>query len=299
MQPNTLFLELTAVFPHTLALSMWQTFAVGHGDINAAVPELWQAAADAFAAEKNWDMLDLSSPAGLACFTRVALDEVVPEDMALTYFNAGSPAWSEVPVAALPSLLFLQNYLQLAYALKTNSMATCKRGAAEVIALNMAKFKQHSPPASASNASAATCSGHTQALRSALLLLKLLSAVASIKVENDSVDGAIKAIWTAIGYIADHNISKQAAKFSWQPQTRAEAEARPEGTLSRMLIQLVLPVIKPLLKTDTEAAYQCICCACKLIMGLMPKTNPALCHLVASEIVSEGDILPCSFLLLL
>ena len=219
--------------------------------------------------------------------------------MALSYFNTGAPVWSEVPVAALPSLLFLQNYLQLAYADKTNSMDTCKRRAAEVIALNMAKIKQHSPPEPASNASAAACSGHTQALRSALLLLKLLSAVASIKVENDNVDGAIKAIWTAIAYIADHNISKQAAKLSWQPQTRLEAEARPEGTLSRMLIQLVLPVIKPLLKTDTEAAYQCICCACKLIMGLMPKTNPALCHLVASEIVSEGDILPCSFLLLL
>ncbi len=41
------------MFPYTLALSMWQTFAVGHGDINTAVPELWQAAADAFAADKN------------------------------------------------------------------------------------------------------------------------------------------------------------------------------------------------------------------------------------------------------
>ena len=204
-----------------------------------------------------------------------------------------------MPVAALPSLLFLQNYLQLAYTHKTNSVETCERGAAEVIALNLAKFKQHSPPASGSNASAVSCSGHTRALRSALLLLKLLSVVASIKVENDNVDGAIKAMWTAIGYIADHNISKQAAKFRWQPQTRAEAEARPEGTLSRMLIQLVLPVIKQLLKTDTEAAYRCICCACKLIMGLMPTTNPALCCLVASEIVSEGDILPYTFLLLL
>ncbi len=252
---------------------MWQTFAVGHGDINAAVPELWQAAADAFVAEKNWDMLDLSSPAGLACFIRVAPGKVVPEDMALTYFNTGTPVWSKVPVAALPALLFLQTYLQLAYALKANSMKTCERGAAEVIALNMAKFKQPSPPASASNASAATCSGHTQALRSALLLLKLLSVVASIKVENDKVDAALSAIWTAIGFVADHKVSKQAAKLSWQPQTRAEAEARPEGTLSKMLIQLVLPVIKPLLKTDTEAAYQCIRCACKLIMGLLPKPN--------------------------
>ncbi|DBB16932.1 TPA: hypothetical protein ACH3X3_014045 [Trebouxia sp. C0006] len=53
VQPNTLFAKLTAMFPYTLALSMWQTFAVGHGDINTAVPELWQAAADAFAADKN------------------------------------------------------------------------------------------------------------------------------------------------------------------------------------------------------------------------------------------------------
>lgn len=243
-------------------------------------------------------MLDLSGPAGLACFAMVAPNEVVPEDMALKAFNLGSPVWSEVPVAALPPLLLLQNYLQLAYAHKANSVETCKHGAAEVTAANMAKFKQHSPPVSGSNASAATCSGHTRALRSALLLLKLVSALASIKVENDRVYAAIKAIWTAIGFIADHKISKQAAKSSWQPQTRAEAEARPEGILSRMLIQLVLPVIKPLLKTDTEAAYQCICCACKLIMGLLPTTKSALCHLVASEIVSEGDILPCRFLLL-
>ncbi len=277
---------------------MWQTFAVGHGEVDAAVPELWQAAAEALAANRNWDMLDLSSPAGLACFARVAPNEIVPEEMALKAFNLGSPVWSEVPVAALPPLLLLQNYLQLAYAHKTNSVEICERGAAEVIAENMAKFRQHSHPASASNASAATCSGHTQALRSALLFLKLVSALASIKVENDRVCAATKAIWTAIGFIADHKISKQAAKLSSQSQTRAQAEARPEGALSRMLIQLVLPVIKPLLKTDTEAAYQCICCACKLIMGLLPNTKPALCHLVASEIVSEGDILPCIFLLL-
>ncbi|DBA75491.1 TPA: hypothetical protein ACH3X1_010741 [Trebouxia sp. C0004] len=109
-------------------------------------------------------------------------------------------------------------------------METCKRGAAEVIAANMAKFKQHSPPASGSNASAATCSGHTKALRSALLLLKLVSALASTKVENDIAYTAIKAIWTAISFIAEHRVSKQAAKLSCQPQTRAEAEARPEGT---------------------------------------------------------------------
>ena len=118
------------------------------------------------------------------------------------------------------------------------------------------------------------------------------------QLENDNVYAAIKAIWTAVGFIADHKISQQAAKLSWQPQTKAEAETRPEGSLSRMLIQLVLPAIKPLLKTDTEAAYQCICCACELTMGLLPKTQPALCHLVASEILSKGDILPCSFLLL-
>ncbi len=274
---------------------MWQTFAVGHGEVDATVPELWQAAAEALAANRNWDMLDLSSPAGLACFARVAPNEIVPEDMALKAFNLGSPVWSEVPVAALPPLLLLQNYLQLAYAHKTHSVVICERGAAEVIAENMAKFKQHSHPVSEP---AATCSGHTRALRSALLLLKLVSALASFKVENDRVYAAIKAIWTAIGFIADHKISQQAAKLISQPQTRAEAEARPEGVLSRMLIQLVLPVIKLLLKTDTEAAYQCICCACKLIMGLMPKTKPALCHLVASEIVSKGDIWPCSFLLL-
>lgn len=162
----------------------------------------------------------------------------------------------------------------------------------------MAKFKQHSHPASGSNASAAICSGHSQALRSALLLLKLVSALASIKVENDTVYAAIKAIWTAIGFIADQKISKQAAKLSSHSQTRAEAEARPEGTLSKMLIQLVLPVIKPLLKTDTKSAYECICCACKLITSLLPRTKPALCQLVASEIVSEGDMLPCNFLLL-
>ena len=239
-------------------------------------------------------MLDLSSPAGLACFARVAPNEVVPEDMALKAFNLGSPVWSEVPVAALPPLLLLQNYLQLAYAHKTHSVVICERGAAEVIAENMAKFKQHSHPVSEP---AATCSGHTRALRSALLLLKLVSALASFKVENDRVYAAIKAIWTAIGFIADHKISQQAAQLISQPQTRAEAEARPEGVLSRMLIQHGLPVIKLLLKTDTEAAYQCICCACKLIMGLMPKTNPALCHLVASEIVSKGDIWPCCLLL--
>lgn len=129
-------------------------------------------------------------------------------------------------------------------------------------------------------------------------MLKLVSALASIKVENERVYAATKAIWTAIGFIADHRISKQAAKLNCQSQSRAEAEAKPEGILSRMLIQLVLPAIKPLLKTDTEAAYECICCACKLIMGLLPVSKPALCHLVASEIVSEGDVLPCSFLLL-
>ncbi len=122
------------MFPYTLALCMWQTFAAGHSDINAAVPELWQAAAEALAANRNWDMLDLSSPAGLACFTKVAPNEVVPEDMALKAFNTGSPVWSEVPVAALPSLLLLQNYLQLAHAHKANSVDTCKHGAAEVIA---------------------------------------------------------------------------------------------------------------------------------------------------------------------
>ena len=118
------------------------------------------------------------------------------------------------------------------------------------------------------------------------------------KSKNDKVDAAIKAIWTAIGFIADHRQSKQAAKLNCQSQSRAEAEAKPEGILSRMLIQLVQPAIKPLLKTDTGAAYECICCACKLIMGLLPVSKPALCHLVASEIVSEGDVLPCSFLLL-
>ncbi len=286
------------MFPYTLALCIRQTFAVGHGDVNAAVPELWQAAAEALAANRNWDMMDLSSPAGLACFARVAPNEVVPEDMALKAFNLGSPVWSEVPVAALPPLLLLQNYLQIAYAHKTNSVEICEHGAAEVIAENMAKFRQHSHPASASNASAATCSGHARALRSALLLLKLVSAVASIKVENDRVYAAIKAIWTAIGFIADHQVPKQAAKLACRSQTKAEAETRPEGILSRMLIQLVLPAIKPLLKTDTGAAYQCLCCACKLIIGLLPTSNPALCHLVASEIVSEGDVLPCSFLLL-
>ena len=105
---------------------MWQTFAVGHGDVDAAVPELWQAAAEALAATRSWDMLDLSSPPGLACFARLAPNEVVPEDMALKAFNLGSPVWTEVQVAALPPLLLLQNYLQLAYAHKANSMETCK-----------------------------------------------------------------------------------------------------------------------------------------------------------------------------
>ena len=249
------------------------------------MPAFWETAARILATPSNWSVLDLTSPSRLGCFVGLASTQAIPESIALTDFDPTSPAWPGVTRSARPVLLLVQNYLQAAKSILNGKDAAYKKAAVRVMSANMLRIKQATADP---DREMGECGALVQALRSALLLLKLVSLLSSLKVEDDQVHAAVHAMWAAIACVASDIISVQADLHPELSQSKAEAEAGPEGMLSVLLVQLLLPVMRPLLKTDTKAAYECICCANRLLRKLMPSSRPALAKVVASELVSKG-----------
>lgn len=66
-----------------------------------------------------------------------------------------------------------------------------------------------------------------------------------------------------------------------------------EQVLSLLLVPMVLPLMRQLLKDKSVLAAVHLGWACIILRNLMPSSMPSLSQAVASEIVSSGDVCLC------
>jgi len=285
-------LKLTAVFDYTLALCIWQSFTVGNVKIDVRQPIFWEAAAEVLATQVNWTMLKLNKPEVLSGFVALpaTATATAPEDIALSACGTGSP-WANVTDDARPALLMVHNFMQVARMRQVGiSQETCENVAVQVMTDNMNRIRLAKLGRVPQQAAVVSCGAYILCLRSALLLFKLVSILASPRIEDKQLQTGTVAVWSAIGTAA-LELRDQAKRHRQKKpiQHRAGEEEEEEGKLSELLVQMIVVVMRQTIKAESQLTVLTACLGCTLLEGLMPRSRPDLAKRVASEIVTPGE----------
>ena len=279
-------LRLTATFQHTLAICIWQSFPAH----DVGVMNFWQSAAVLLAEQANWFTLRLVNEKALANFIALGPADAAPEDLVLTDGEITTPGWAAVTTPARPVLLLVQGFLQMAMKDAGGQEAeACIKAAVKQMHSNMnqIRLRQDSTVPAGSKAAA-----HIKCLRAALVMLKVLQLLVSLRVRDTVLRMATTTLCTCIQSAtneASQRLCDQSNKFT-------AIEKQETQTLHLLLVQMVVPVIKQMLKVKSPLANAAHGWGCQMLTDLMPKDSPYLWQAVASKFTSSGAFSFCLYL---
>lgn len=190
---------LTASFDFTLGLCIWGCLTVCNSAIDGPAESLWSIGAQLLSSGTFWDLLLLNSPQELSKLIALPADTIVPEAFAATASDTYAPDWSAVDSSVYPLLLLMHAYMDAAPTFHPADSATCMANAMTTsIGKVMESFVTSHPTCASRILTAATPSGHIQRLRTANLLLKVVSTLSTIKAADSCLHGAKTSFCVAL-----------------------------------------------------------------------------------------------------
>ena len=205
----------------------------------------------------------------------------VPEELMLASSDKGSPGWSSIPMATKTMLLMVAFVMRSRFMHQDgHSIDTCMHLAVHDLSLKIEKIcsQQHTSTQSMTDRNK-PCSGLLRVIRSVFLLTKAARSVTSAKMQASSA-----AIWSAAA-ISSGDIAKLNSKISRQTSEEEDTELQ---TLTRLIVQSVIPTMKQLMMVKSSSASTVLECCCTIMLCLLIDGNQAVRYNAAVEISETG-----------
>ena len=148
--------------------------------------------------------------------------------------------------------------------------------------LKLSEISQQQTSMQSGQSPTPTSDGH-QALRRALLLVKAACLHTSLGVEVAGLH-----LWRAAESAAAASAADLAPLLSHSGQ--ADSDNTEAQSLTTLLVQLLVPTLKKLVKVKSEPAGIAVCCCCRILKSLLPASQPVLYRAAAVELISSGEI---------
>ena len=279
-------LKIMASFELTLGLCIWECLKICNSVTNTDAEPFWPTGADMLSAEPIWDLLHLTAPQEVSNLLALPADTIVPGDFAAKASDTHSPDWSTVDSSVHPLLLLLHAYMETAHVVHLVHSDTSM---ASAMATNIGKVTANvikSQPTYASRLlSSATPSLHIQKLRAALLLLKLVALLSTIKVPDTQLHNAKTSIFTAFGAMA-RSIQQQL-----EQEGMRESEMEEARRLSRHIAKMAIPAMKRLSTANPTGSFCCSLMLQRLMISSTAAAYRTVASHVASVLVHDGQFL--------
>ncbi len=278
-------LKLTESSDLTVAHCIWPGLPAA---TYADAPAFWQASSVFLANQANWATLRLANQKTLSNFVALRPSDTVPEYLALTDGDITSPGWAGVTTPARPVLLLVHHVFKMCeLQCDGHKPDVCIKKAAPQMNSNMnhINLRQDSTMPAASNTNA-----HLKCLRAALLMLKVLQLLGSIKIKEMRLHHATASLCRATLSACGEALERLngTSGYSMQSTQLTAAEHRESQTMSVLLVQMALPIMKQLLKRKILGPRYLHGWNCQLLKSLLPRDSLSTVKAVTSEIMSSG-----------
>ena len=271
-------LKIMASFQSTLGLCFWECLRVCNSVTDTNAGQFWRTGADVLSAEPVWDLLHLTTPQEVSNLLALPADTIVPGDFAAKASDTHLPDWSTVDSSVHPLLLLMHAYMETAH--MVHLVHHSDTSTASAMNTNIGKLTtslvKSQPTYASRRLSSATPSLHVQKLRAALLLLKLVAILSTIKVPDTGLHNAKTSIFTAFGAMA-HLIQQQL-----EQEGVRESEVVEARLLSSHIAKMAIPAMKRMSMANPTGSF----CCCLMLQRLMLSSNAAVYTTVASHVAS-------------
>ena len=267
--------QLTVKVNLTLSNYIWQSTILAGGSTLRDVAAFWSAAAKTVPADHGWATMGLTSQSALLRFVELKANEKISENLGMRSQDMESPGWLTVPVATRTVLLMVACVLQTRFMLQSGlNRDACTQTAVQELVHKLDQIRQTTsiaPPDSLSS------SGQCKALRSLLLLAKPACLLTFIGMHPTSLP-----LWTA-AQLESINLTRLGTS-----NRQTDADVQESQKLGKLLVQLLVPALKVLVKAKSSPAASAMSHCCFILRLLLESKQPGLHITTATELVSSG-----------
>lgn len=284
-------LKLTVAFKCTNAFSAWQRLNLAESNMGHGTSELWLHLAEILATECGWSLLEMDNQ--LDAFVSVAPLDALPDAM-MNDSTRRIYWWESVSKPSRPLMLLLDTYM---HALGMHHLDDDPKTAAMqsvTSCTNYIRSRQPSgKPSDRDLLMSLVPAGYITYLRSALLLIKLISILSSLPSEdNEVVFQSTELLCSALTTLCSKmqgmdNASSGTLEFVGFSLEDSHLYVQK---LSVLVLQLALPVFKQLIKTSKETASVGAICCCSVFHALHPINRLNRHKTIAVKLAGSGAL---------
>ena len=271
-------MQLTVKVDLTLSNYIWQSSILAGGSTILDVAVFWSAAAKTLAADHGWSSMRLTSQGALLRFAELKATEEISEDLAMASPDMGSPGWLTVPVATRTVLLMAACVMKTRFMLQSGlNKDACTQMAVQELLHKVDQISQQQTSMPVAQPDSLSSSALCKALRAVLLLVKPACLLTSINMHTKSLP-----LWSAAKSESINLMSMGTSNM------QTIADVQETQSLGKLLVQLLIPALKVLVKVKSAAAATVTSHCCKILALILCPDQPDLYKTTAAELISSG-----------
>lgn len=285
-------LKLTVAFKCTNAFSAWQRLNLAESNMGHSTPELWLQLAEVLATECGWSLLEMDDQ--LDAFVSVTPLAALPDAM-MNDSTRQIYWWESVSKPSRPLMLLLDTYMHALGMLHLDDVPKTVHYAAMQSVISCTNYIRSRQPGGKPSELDLLVSlaptGYITYLRSALLLIKLISLLSSLPSEdNEVVFQSTQILCEALTTLCSKMQSMDTAssgKLELAGFSLEDGHSYVQK-ISLLIVQLALLVFKQLIKTSKDTASAGAICCCSLFHTLLPINRLNRHKTIAVKLAGSG-----------